>query len=156
MVKNTEAKFWARVAKTDSCWIWTGLKIRQGYGRFSLNGKNWLAHRLAFLFTYGEFPDDLCVLHNCDNPSCVRPDHLRLGSIRDNNADTMVRGRHRHGEAVDASGENNNFHRFTWQQIREIRALKGKLSAVEIAQRFGTKRTYVNQILSGYRWREGN
>lgn len=96
-------RFWARVHKTDSCWVWTRSKHPKGYGwyRFSVKtrtvGKKTKAtiraHRLSWLLNRGEIPCGLSVLHNCDNPACVRPDHLFLGTIKDNYDDAVSKGR---------------------------------------------------------------
>jgi hypothetical protein len=95
MKKNTEKDFWERVDKDTSptgCWLWTGGK-NHGYGRISFNGKNFLAPRIAWEFTNGPIPDGLDVLHRCDNPPCVRPDHLFLGTLKDNYDDMVQKGR---------------------------------------------------------------
>lgn len=88
-------RFWSKVNKTDECWLWTRGRTKQGYGTFSLDGKTHNAHRLAWLFTYGD-PGELQVLHRCDNPPCVRPDHLFLGTVADNMKDRDAKGRNGH------------------------------------------------------------
>jgi hypothetical protein len=91
---ETRARFIQRVTKTDGCWLWTGATTKFGYGRLSHNGKMISAHRLSFLLAGNELPTELCVLHKCDNPACVRPDHLFSGTKADNNEDTKRKGRH--------------------------------------------------------------
>jgi hypothetical protein len=91
--------FESRIDKSggpDSCWIWTGDINTCGYGRFRLNGKKVSAHGISYRNFKGEIPCNLCVLHNCptgDNPSCVNPLHLWLGTHRDNNRDREAKGR---------------------------------------------------------------
>jgi hypothetical protein len=89
-----EARFWAKVEKTDSCWLWQGAKDRSGYGNFCLPGPRYTkAHRVAWLLETGVFPTGLLVCHHCDTPGCVRPDHLFLGTPLDNNRDCQAKGR---------------------------------------------------------------
>lgn len=88
-------RFWTKVRKTESCWIWVGSKSRKGYGRIGTEkfASAKLAHRVSWEIHRGEIPTGALVLHHCDNPSCVRPDHLFLGSGADNNADMARKGR---------------------------------------------------------------
>lgn len=87
-------RFWAKVNKTDTCWLWTA-SLSGGYGRFGLggHGRNVYAHRLSWKLAYGEVPHGKDVLHNCDTPCCVRPSHLFLGTDVDNARDRMEKGR---------------------------------------------------------------
>ena len=87
MRKTMEERFWAKVNKTDGCWEWTAHKLFNGYGRFSINKKPDYSHRVSWLIAHGEYPTGKHVLHTCDNPGCVRPDHLVLGTMGDNMAD---------------------------------------------------------------------
>lgn len=88
-------RFWDKVLIGDECWVWqAGIKPHNGYGAFSLNGREMVAHRVAWLLCHGEIPDGLRVLHHCDNPPCVRPDHLFLGTQKDNVLDAVAKGRH--------------------------------------------------------------
>lgn len=89
----------ANVEVTDGCWLWTGYAPAGGsralYGEFDFkSGKRMLAHRAAYLLLKGEDPGRMCVCHTCDNPRCVRPDHLWLGTRAQNNADRDAKGRH--------------------------------------------------------------
>jgi hypothetical protein len=86
-------RFWSFVAKGDGCWEWTGYRGEQGYGVFSLGGKNHRAHRFSYAHNVGPVRSGQMVCHRCDNPSCVRPDHLFLGSGKDNAADCIAKGR---------------------------------------------------------------
>jgi hypothetical protein len=98
------ARFWAQVDKNGPvpphrpelgpCWVWTGsISTATGYGSFHLSGRNHGAHRVAYLFTYGDIPAGLWVLHACDKRPCVRPDHLWLGTNSDNMKDAVQKGR---------------------------------------------------------------
>lgn len=97
-VRTTPENFWQFVQKGNGCWLWQGSKSPKGYGVISYQGKAWRAHRLAYKFTRGDIPAGLCVLHRCDNPSCVRPDHLFLGTHGENNTDRARKGRNATGE----------------------------------------------------------
>lgn len=91
-------KFWAKVDKTnlDGCWEWMGcVRSQNRYGGFSWNGKAEYAHRVSYMITYGPIPNSFIVCHKCDNPRCVRPDHLFLGTDADNMHDRDAKGRGR-------------------------------------------------------------
>lgn len=88
-----EDRFWLQVSKTESCWIWTSAKFWNGYGGIRKNGKRIQAHRASWILFNGEIPDGSLVLHRCDNPACVNPDHLYLGDQKQNAKDRDSRGR---------------------------------------------------------------
>lgn len=87
-----EERFWNKVEKTDDCWNWVAHQNGDGYGIFNWQRKTYRAHRISFYLTHGHFP--LICRHVCDNPSCVRPDHLEDGNSYDNAIDRSKRGRH--------------------------------------------------------------
>ena len=94
------SNFWKKVIKTDSCWLWSGYKLEGGYGRVNINGKTFLAHRISMLLTIGISnprgsvgAKGLVVMHKCDNPSCVNPEHLNEVTQKVNVRDAMNKGR---------------------------------------------------------------
>ena len=101
-------RFWAKVDKTESCWLWTASRQSFGYGTFMLTkGKFTRAHRFSWELHNGPVPKGLFVLHRCDVPSCINPDHLYLGTDRDNARDRRERGRWKRKKPHDQWGEKN-------------------------------------------------
>lgn len=94
----TRQRFWSKVRQSDGCWEWTACRTTAGYGKFRLDGQHLGAHRISYLLEYGDIPDGLWVLHDCDNPGCVRPDHLYLGTHADNVRDRVARKRDSYGD----------------------------------------------------------
>lgn len=88
-------RFWAKVNKTDSCWLWLGSLNSNGRGQLWVNGKSMVAPRLSWTMHRGPIPSGLLVCHKCDNPSCVNPDHLELGDQKKNMQDCADRGRNK-------------------------------------------------------------
>lgn len=95
---SSEAQFWLKVQKTDTCWLWIGHKDQQGYGKTSIRGKRILAHRYSYELHYEAIPSGLYVCHKCDVPNCIRPDHLFLGTNLENLADKFAKNRQAKGE----------------------------------------------------------
>ena len=141
--------FWKKVMKSESCWAWTAYRDRHGYGYFCVqSGWPEHAHRVAWRLTYGNIPEGVYVLHKCDTPSCVRPDHLFLGTQADNMRDAKEKGR-------TCRGEDHPGHRLTEQQAQDIRLLvqAGGDSHETIARRFGISRRLVGMIARRERWK---
>ena len=101
-VREANVSFWAGLDRSGDCWIWTRERYPSGYGVLTRAGLRVKAHRLAWELTYGPTPDGLLVLHHCDNPPCVRPAHLFLGTQADNVRDMDAKGRRRNQHQVAA------------------------------------------------------
>ena len=140
-------RFWGKAKKGDGCWEWTAGRFPSGYGAFWRAGKQRYAHREAYELAHGPIPDGLHVLHACDNPPCVNPEHLRAGTAHDNAMDAKSRFRHRHGERHDKAKLTHA----DAVAIRErwVQGEKPKALAVE----FGVTAGAVSGIISGRNWR---
>ncbi len=98
-------RFWEKVKKTETCWIWRAFKNKQGYGRFGIKaGECVNASRVSWTMKNGSIPEGLFICHTCDNPSCVNPDHLFAGSRQDNINDMMIKKRSKHFKDKDYYG----------------------------------------------------
>ena len=100
MRKTLEQRFWEKVDKRgdDECWEWTGAKTRpNAYGYFRVSGSLAVAHRVSYELAYGGIPEDKQICHTCDNPACVNPSHLFVGTHTDNMQDKVAKGRNARG-----------------------------------------------------------
>ena len=159
--KSFEQRFWEAVDKNGPlhpvlrtrCWVWTAHKNAKGYGSFSRDGKELLTHRASWLINRGDIPAGLFVLHKCDNPSCVRPDHLFLGTIKDNVRDMMEKGRK--PKVLGLSGELNPMAVLSAETVAEARRLgkSGKLTLTALSERFGVEPGTLHLALIGKTWR---
>lgn len=145
-------RFWKMVAKTDSCWFWTGKKLATTrYGGFGVHvlsdrGLAWRpesAHRVSWEFHHGPIPPGLHVLHSCDVRHCVNPAHLRLGTHQENIEEATRKGRMRSGSSVLTAE--------TVQAIRDQFAVRKEPHA-RLAKRHGVKIGTIRALLSGKRW----
>lgn len=150
-LKTAKDRFQKKFLVTPGCWLWLRGK-RNGYGQFDLKGKTVSAHRASYEFYVGKIPDGLRVLHKCDNPPCINPDHLFLGTDRDNVADCVKKGRSNRSRFVGgAVGGANGRAKLTQESVLKIRADKRKL--IEIAADYGVTSTTVCDIKAGRRWK---
>lgn len=141
-------RYWSHVDKSggaDACWIWNGAKAGGAYGYYGVRLNRFqtvsrLAHRWAWIITYGNITDGLRVCHRCDTPPCCNPAHLFLGTDADNTQDKLAKGR--------------QHSKLTWEHVRDIRQLgeEGFLLK-DIAPRYGIAASQISLILQGKRWR---
>lgn len=147
-MEKLEKRFWDKVKKTEGCWLWSARKTKDGYGQIKIEGVAKLAHRISYLLNRGEISDGLLVCHSCDNPSCVRPDHLFLGTALDNTQDRIMKGRP--GNVVSGVGRE---HKLTDVQIVEIREhLKRGSSQRCIAKQYGVSQPLISYIKNLKKW----
>lgn len=173
----TPESFWGHVAVGPSCWEWQGERTRRvggelSYGRVNWEGRSQRAHRVAWELVNGPIPAGLHVLHHCDNPPCVNPAHLFLGTHTDNMRDMVAKGRNARptserarrmgelGHAVlrahpelrgRAIGERNTKAKLTADQVREIRA--SDECQRRLAERYGVSNQLISQIRARLVWR---
>lgn len=142
-------RFWKRVEKSDSCWLWTG-HVQRDYGAFWVRRKFYFAHRYSWELHFGDIPEGMCVCHKCDTPTCVRPEHLFLGSVLDNIKDRDQKSRTCKGEAHWCS-------KLTVDDVKEIRRLyqfgKRGSGATTIARQFGISKPVVLHIVNRRGWK---
>lgn len=130
------------------CWNWTGPRLRSGYGSTSYKSAERRAHRLSWRLFNGTIPEGMSVCHKCDNPRCVRPEHLFLGTQLDNVRDMIAKGRDR-----KALGQKNGRAKMDEGSVREIRRLHSDgLSHRRIAGELGLNRGAVWAVLGGRTW----
>lgn len=144
-------RFEASVEKSDGCWLWLGAPQSQGYGEMLINGRHYLAHRLSYELFKGPIPEGLEVCHECDNPPCVNPDHLFLGTHRDNMRDMAQKGR---AAIAGPAGERHGMSKLTVSDVREIRqrAAIGH-SYRQLAEAFGVDSTNISLIVRRKAWK---
>ncbi len=170
-----EARFWNKVCRVEEgCWLWNGTLLAQGYGCFKIAGRMYKAHRLSYQFTHGNIPEGLVICHHCDNPRCVRPDHLFAGTHKDNAVDrdkkrrgyfcrpesrmTKVSGdRHwkrLHPELV--RGELNPRAVLTREQVEVIRSRYARKEASQsaLAREYGVAQTTISALIRRENWQD--
>lgn len=138
-MKERFEKFIELIPFTD-CWIWNGNRDKNGYGRISVGGTQQQAHRVSYMLYHGDFPTDLYVLHKCDNPSCVNPNHLWLGTTQENTQDKIRKGRQLRGEKIGNS------------KLSDCVAREIKYSTERnyvLAKKFGVSKGIISNIKTG-------
>jgi len=144
-------RFWSKVDEPNEngCWLWNACKSASGYGLFLLDGKMERSHRLSIADAKGEIPAGMYALHKCDNPPCVWPDHLYVGTPQDNMDDKVRRGRDR-----AAKGEEQGFSKLTEAQVREMRrAYKGGgVTQEALGEKYGITQTSTSRIVNRKLW----
>lgn len=134
----------------SGCWLWTGSCSHNGYGFFRFDGKNTQAHRVSYKLFRGEIPDGLFVCHHCDVPCCVNPDHLFVGSRRDNLNDAKKKGRNK---LLGRPGERHYLTTFKDEDVIEIRKLsKNGEACAHIARMYGKSETAIRWIIQRKSW----
>lgn len=165
MMSAIRTKFLSKISKSDEtgCWMWSAGKTGQGYGAFSIDGKNRPAHRVSYELFKGPIPEGLFVCHDCDTPACVNPDHLFLGTHQDNMDDRSKKGRtpalpdtHSNVEwnlkrvLNMPKGSENHATRYSDEQVLEIHRLRATgLGPKPISESLGVKEMFVQDVIYG-------
>lgn len=131
---------------TPTCHVWIGGKTRKGYGSIRVNNKTHRAHRVSYEEHIGPIPEGQFVLHKCDNPSCVNPEHLFLGTNQDNINDKCLKGRQ-----SCLKGSRNGNAKLTEDDIKVIRSIKGRSNS-SIAREYGVTHVAIGDIVNRKRW----
>jgi len=159
--------FWSYVDKTDTCWLWRGMRNKEGYGLVGIPGRSQprknRAHRVAYELANGPIPKGLFVCHKCDNPSCVRPDHLFLGTANDNSQDMVSKGRVVHGEVhyfhihpeESSRGERHGCHKMTVEKVQSLRREydAGNHNYAELGYKYGIGDTQAWRLAHRKSWK---
>jgi len=146
---KTAERFWSFVERGQGCWEWRGT-TKNGYGLISWAGRQTYAHRLAYELTTGESPAGLEVMHSCDNPPCVNPAHLRVGTHAENQADMARKGR---AGGPGLPGERNPNAKLTADKVRELRRLRSEgWTYRRLATRYGMTRSPITNAAKGETW----
>lgn len=162
MTKKTSISaewFWNRIDRSDpnSCWNWSKSRTKAGYGRVWIYPKLVYAHRIAWMLTYGEIKEELCVCHHCDNPSCVNPSHLFLGTHQENMRDSSRKGRTRNDPH---RGSRHALAKLSEEYVTEIKrkyrpGIPSKASPFSIkglAKEYKVAPSLIWRILTGRSW----
>lgn len=160
-VRPLSERFWAKVNKDGPvrisglgpCWTWTARRLPSGYGQIYAEGVGpQSSHRLSWMFANGEIPAGMCVCHRCDNPPCVNPDHLFLGTDADNARDRDTKGRLVVGRRM--RGEESHLARLSQFSVTQIRNMRRRgVPATRIADIFGVTAANVRHIVARRTWR---
>lgn len=149
-------RFLKHVEKTDTCWLWTGHRNSDGYGvvragEHSMSG----AHRISYILFVGDIPKGLCVCHHCDNPPCVNPEHLFIGTRKDNTQDAMKKGRWRPTDYGFQKGINNIKNILNEVQIKEIVSQRAKGATYRsLSELFNVSESCIRDITRGKIWKD--
>ena len=157
MKKSLVDRFWDKVDRPEEgCWPWVASTDEKGYGFIKRGGygrkgsSNIRAHRVSWMLFNGPIPEGMCICHKCDNPNCVNPEHLFLGTMKDNCHDRDRKGRQR-----SRKGEEHNLAKLNWRQVEELRdlVLAHGMSQGGVAQIFSISQTVVSKIVLGQLWK---
>ena len=149
MAKGIFPRFmqYVSVAGEDECWEWNGYR-RGGYGSFKMFGSLMCAHRVSYELFVRPAGDHMMVCHKCDNPICVNPNHLFLGSAQENMDDKISKGRHQGAK----KGSRHHFAKLSEWQVKEIKLQIGEVSQYFLADKYGVSQTIISNIKTGKRW----
>ena len=144
---NLNWRFWSMVDKTDYCWVWTGSKLKAGYGLIGGgDGKVYVATRISYFMHYNKDPGNMEVCHECQNPPCIRPDHLYLGTHQDNMKHAGINGR------IKTKGDFNPSSKLTLKEVLSIREIGYSISLSDQARKYAVTPSTIQAILDRRTW----
>ena len=153
MAKTLADRFWEKVAVSteDKCWEWTSAFTTRNYGFFWVGGKkrSEYAHRMSYMLAKGEIPDGMVVMHACDNTRCVNPNHLSIGTFKDNSQDSVKKKR---AACTKQDGNRNPSAKFRETTVQRLRIVGGCVPQKTLAAATGMTRENVGQILRSDTW----
>lgn len=142
----------SRTSKQDECLVWTGYVPKCGYGLVWHQGKNQQVHRVSYVLHKGEIPAGFKVLHSCDNRICINPNHLSVGTSKDNSDDMTAKGRSKH-----ASGKDHHYSKLTKEIANEIKGRYKPYSRADgslaLSREFGVSQAAIYAVISGRTWK---
>ena len=146
---NKKTDFFKTINKTSTCWLWTGSILSSGYGRFFINGKSYRAHRYIYELINGEIPIKKVICHKCDIRKCVNPDHLFLGTPKDNVLDMINKGRN-----VFYSKEMHPQAKLTQKQVDEIKYefIYYRGAYTNLSKKYNVTVSQIRNIILNKRW----
>jgi len=144
MDEDTLQRFESKIDKTDDCWLWMSSKDLDGYGKITINNKQFFAHRVFYVLYNGPIPDGMVVRHKCRN-KCVNPEHLEIGTQAENMKDKVRDG-------TSNRGERNATAKLTADKVLEIRRRSNELQS-DLAKEFGVADQTISEIINRHTWK---
>jgi hypothetical protein len=148
LLQNPE-RVWSKAEKTTDCWNWQGRITKYGYGQLSAGNVEVLAHRAAYFLANPEMDKSLCVMHSCDNPKCINPSHLSLGTHAENMADMKKKGRRKSVNTKERNGRS----KLSMSAASSIRFMRDSGSHLkQIAEKFNVSISTIARVCNKENW----
>ena len=145
-----QRRFWSKVdvREKDECWPWMAHKVEKGYGQFSIGHELFCAHRISYFLAFGAIPSGLLVCHHCDNPACINPSHLFVGTHKDNTADMINKGRRIQGRMP--SGEDHHKTKLSIEEVIKIEIDRGVFgdTVQELSRGYKVSTQIIHRVLN--------